>query len=221
VNPALDPSSCRLDDLSMADYIDMLVRLSEHIPFYNHEGQEQGNWKKLILQNETILLYYLSAINTDKITDGFYKIFYNTKTEFYPHKKELLIRSLIQYLVTQLTNINDWYLTAGIITRNTSLLEEFQSIADTKLLGVAADTQLLAHRYPNSAEQETTAHDKWYIHLADIWKHDVTGPSANSGSHKWDITTTKSLYNKISEALYRLRQFAIDHIDLTIITTIF
>jgi hypothetical protein len=208
VNASLNPASCKLDELSMSDYITIIVKLAETIPFYNHHGKREGTWRKLVLHNETILLYYLAGINTGKLTDEFFSIYYKAKTEFSQQKKDQLVRSMVQYMIDRVTDMNEWYSIISLAERNTAALEEFQSLAED-MKNTIADLRVLSEKYSITFNHFGEDSNGWYAKLATIWREGSTsGNSLTDRNHRFDINASKRLYNSITDGLYRITGFA-------------
>lgn len=208
VNPALDPASCKLDDLSLSDYITILVNLAETIPFYNHHGKKEGTWKKLLLHNETVLLYYLAGINTNKLTDDFFAIYYRAKTEFNQQKKDQLVRSMVQHMIDRVAAMNEWYAIISLAERHTPALEEFHSLAEDMKNSIA-DLRLLSDKYAITFNQATNDPNTWYARLSTIWREGTTGSdSLTDRNHRLDINKSRRLFISIADGIYRIRDFA-------------
>ncbi|MFT3826065.1 MAG: hypothetical protein QM731_19240 [Chitinophagaceae bacterium] len=215
INPDLDPSSCKLYGLSMADHIALILQLAEQIPYFNHHNIKEGNWKKLLVHNESILMLQIEAMDADKITDEFFNLYYTAKTGFYRNRQELQhYKAVLQFLVDIVQQINTWYNNLLSSKRATSILEEMQSIIQTSLQIPALDLQELTQENMVLSEAMELQAGAWFKDLSVIWKRRGAVTSAKDvviPDFRNHIRRTKGIFDALINAIRRLQAFCSSH----------
>ena len=117
------PENARLDPRDLPERLTDIARSAADIPFHNDAGEIDGNWRRVLLADQSFVLALLATSGIDTCADPLDHLLEEARRGGSPHENEMLLTRLVEALLCFADDLDAWLAPAdlGGATRGQSI----------------------------------------------------------------------------------------------------
>jgi len=112
--PAFAPENARLDARNLAELLADFARIATDIPFHNDAGEVDGNWRRVLLADQSFVLALLVTAEIDSHAEPIAVLLDAARRGGAPHENETRLTELVEALLRFADDLDAWLAPADL-----------------------------------------------------------------------------------------------------------